>query len=63
MLDALKRHFFLRTTQFLEEPKIHIEQAWNKRSTKTKCKLQQNFPKSLLPKYEHDKGVMVEAPR
>ena len=59
MLDALKS--LSENNAILEELLFLLNRHGTKRSTKTKCKLQQNFLKSLAPKYEHDKGVMVEA--
>ena len=59
MLDALKSLF--ENNAISEEIKADIEQAWNKKVDENKMQITAELREEFAQKYEHDKGVMVEA--
>ena len=59
MLDALKNLF--ENNVISKEVRTEIEEAWNARVTEAKQQAVTELREEFAKKYEHDKGVMVEA--
>ena len=59
MLDALKNLF--ENNVISEEVRAEIEEAWNARVAEAKTAAVTELREEFAKKYEHDKGVMVEA--
>jgi len=59
MLDALKNLF--ENNVISEDVRAEIEEAWNARVTEAKTAAVTELREEFAKKYEHDKGVMVEA--
>jgi hypothetical protein len=59
MLEALKTLF--ENNVVSEEVRNEIEEAWNARVTEAKQQAVSELREEFAQKYEHDKGVMVEA--
>lgn len=59
MLDALKSLF--ENNVISEQVKAEIESAWEKRIVENRDQVTQQLREEFAQRYEHDKGVMVEA--
>jgi len=59
MLDALKNLF--ENNVISEDVRAEIEEAWNARVAEAKTAAVTELREEFAKKYEHDKGVMVEA--
>ena len=59
MLDALKSLF--ENSALSEEVRSELEEAWNAKVTENRVAVTAELREEFAKKYEHDKGVMVEA--
>ena len=58
-MEALKS--LLESDAISEAMKTEIEEAWNKKIDENRLSVTSELREEFATKYEHDKGVMIEA--